>query len=432
MTNELHWGGINGKSLCKAILSDIWMVIAVMIITYLGLGIAAGMKDTPLYTSNSVVAVYPFNKMYTLENSSDALETVSAVNEVFNSDMFLTGLKDRLSEPEGFSLYSQQINGTFMLMLTASSASPENAYQTLRTALDYYEEISPHLVGDSHLEILTEPDFPTAVSNSSKILQYRPLLTLFMGFAMAGFLALMYAVRKTYKTSSAIGRYYKNIRFFKVKASAPDKGSRTNKKKSGKVPNREAMKKTALELLQMLRAKNGSSIFVTSASNNEGKEDITLSLAREMAAFGKSVIVIETDSENSELAEYIGISDEQPRYTISDFLQDKADFNSVLANLPEDNVKVIFADKIDVQDDFSDMANDVGKILEQAEKLADVILVDGCIWTGSRDELIWKKEADTTLAICRQDKADFFAIDRMMTDLRENNPDFLGCVLYGF
>ena len=432
MTNELHWGGINGKSLCKAVLSDLWMVVAVMIITYIGLGIAGNMKDIPLYTSNTVVAVYPFNKMYTPEESGNALETVSAMNEVFNSEMFMTGLIDRLEESEDFSLSSSQINGTFMLMLSVSSASPETAYKTLRTVLDYFEEISPHLVGDNHLEILTEPDFPTSVYTSSKIFRYRSLLTLLMGFAMAGFLVLMYVMRKTYKTSSAIGRYYKNVRFFKVKTSAPDKDSGMDKKRSGRVPNQEAIRKTALELLQKLRAKDGSSILVTSAANNEGKEEITLSLAREMAAFGKSVIVIGTDSENSELEEYIGISDDQPRRTISDFLLDKTDLNSVLANVSEDNVKVILADKIDAQDGFSDMANDVGKILEQAEKLADVILIDGCIWTGSRDELIWEKEADTSLAICSQDKADFFAIDRMMNDLRENNPDFLGCVLYGF
>ena len=58
--------------------------------------------------------------------------------------------------------------------------------------------------------------------------------------------------------------------------------------------------------------------------------------------------------------------------------------------------------------------------------------MEGCAWAGSRDELIWKEATDTSLAVCRQDKAGFKAIDRMMTDLQDNNSDFLGCVLYGF
>ena len=406
MSNELHWGGINVKSLIKAVVSDIWMVFAVMVITYLGLGIVGNMRYTPSYTSGAVVAVYPFNKMYTLEASSDALATVGAANEVFNSEMFRTGLNDRLTEPADFSLYSRQIDRTYILMLSASSSTPENAYQTLRTALDYYGEISSHLVGDNHLEILSGPDFPLSASNDSRILRRRPLLTLFMGFAMGCFLVLVYVMRKTYKTPSAIRRYYKDVRFFRVKASASGKGSRKNKKKSGGVPNQEAMRKTALELLQMLRAKNGRSILVTSAAPNEGKTEIIVSLAVEMAALGKSVIIMETDSEKSEISEQLGTSDQR--------------------------IKVVFANEINAQDDFRNKSEDIEKTLEQTETLADVILVDGGIWNGSRDELIWKKAADTALAICRQDKADFYAIDQMMTDLQEDNPDFVGCVLYGF
>lgn len=432
MSNEFHWGGINGKGICKAVLSDIWMVFAVMVITYLSLGIVGSMQYTPSYTSSAVVAVYPFNKMYTLDASSGALESVGAVNEVFNSDMFRTGLKERLTESVDFSLYSSQIDGTYILMLSASSSTPENAYKTLRAALDYYGEISSRLVGDSHLEILTEPDFPVSASNTSKILKIQPLATLFMGFAMAGFLVLMYVMRRTYKSTSAIQSYYKNIRFFRVRASGSDRQNRRNKRKSGSVPNQEAMRKASLELLQMLRAKHGKSIFITSAALGEGKTDITVSLAKELVNFGRSVLIMETDPENSDMPEQLGMSENQPGYMLSDLLQDGVDLESVAVDIPDQGFKIVFANKINTQDDFPCMLQDVEKILEQAKKFADVILVDGCVWTGSRDERLWKGATDTSLAVCRQDKADFYKIDQMMTDFQENNTGFLGCVLYGF
>ena len=400
MSNELRWGGINGKSLCKAVLSDLWMVFAVMVITYLGLGLAGSLKDKPLYTSSTVVAVYPFNQMYTPENSSSALETVGAVNEVFNSEMFRMGLEERLAESEDYSLHSRQISRTFILMLSVSSTSPEKAYQILRTALDYFGEISSHLAGESQLEILTEPDFPTSPSNDSKIKKYQTLLTLFMGFAMMGFLVLIYAVRKTYKSVSAIRHYYQNVRFFRIPAS---ENSRRNKKKSSS----EAMRKTALELLQMLRSKHSNSIFVTSAAPDEGKTEVIASLAREMAGFDKFVVILETESGNSAISEY-------------------------LADVPDQYVRVIPADGIIDQDYDRHIVDKVESILKKTEKIADVVFIEGCIWTGSRDELSWKNAAETSLAVCRQDKADFYAIDRMMTDLQENNPGFLGCVLNGF
>ena len=106
---------------------------------------------------------------------------------------------------------------------------------------------------------------------------------------------------------------------------------------------------------------------------------------------------------------------------------------SILASgFPDGSIKVVFANGINAQDDFHDTAKDVEKILEQAEKLADVVLVDGGVWNGSRDAWIWKEAADASLAICRQDVADFYAIDQMMTELQENRSDFLGCILYGF
>ena len=413
-------------------ISNVWMVFAVMIIAYIGLGIAGRVVYTPSYTSSTIVAVYPFNKMYTLEASSYALETVSAANEVFNSEMFSAGLEERLKEPADFSLHSQHIDRTYILMLSVYSPSPEDAYHILQAALDYYGEISSHLVGDNHLEILYEPDFPIEASNESRILKYRPLLTLFLGFAMGCFLILMYAMRKTYKTASAVRRNYNDVRFFTVRTSASAKRNHKNKRKSSRVPNKEAMRKTALELLQTIRAKNDRSILVTSAAQNEGKTRIAFSLAREMSNLGKSVIVVETDPGTGKTSERTDISDDRPDYTLSSVFQDGVDLESIAVDGPGKKVKVIFANSISAQEEFHYTVQDVENLIARAEKLADVILVDGRIWNGSRDELIWRKAADATLAVCGQDKADFYAIDHMMTDLREDDPEFLGCVLYGF
>ena len=430
MSYEFHWGGIDLKGLFKAVILDIWMVFVVMVIMYLGLGVAENIRNTPSYTSSSVIAVYPLNKMYTLEAPSGALETVSAVNEVLNSEMFKTGLKDHLEEPVDFSLYSQQIDRTYILMLSVSSSSPESAYQILRTALDYYEEIASHLVGNSHLEILSEPDFPTSASSDTKILKYRNILTLIAGFAMAGFLILMYTMRKTYKTSSAIQKYYKDLRFFNITLSSSNEHSFWNRRKSSSLSNHKSMRKTSLELMQMLRTKSGKSIFITSATHNEGKTEIIVSFAR--VGFGKSVIIIETNSENIEISKQLGISENQLGYTLPELLQEEVNLESAVVDATDQNIKVLFIRKVNTYDDFSYSMEDVEKILLQAEKLSDVILINGCIWTDFSDELNWKEVADTSLVICRKDKADFFNIDQMITDLQENNPCLLGCVLYGF
>lgn len=440
MSNEMHWGGINVKRLCKTLIPDIWVILAVMVIVYAGLGIVGNMQYTPSFTSSAVVAAYPFNQMYTLETSSSALESVATVNEVFNSEMFRTGLDTRLYEPAEYSLASHQIDKTSILMLEVSSSSAENAYKILRSAIDYYEEISPHLVGECSLEILTDPDFPTAPSNESKLLEYRNLLTLFMGFAAACLLALRYVLKRTYKTESAVRRAYKNVRFFRVATFASDKHSRRNKKKDDKniaqvtesIANQETMSRTVLELWQVLRAKKNQSVFITSAARDEGKTKITYALAKGFANLGKSVLVLETDPDNTGVSEWPGMTDSAAVYTLSQFMNGDTSGGNETSTTPDGKIKVVIASMSGVEDDFHQTSFDAGSILSQAEESADVILLDGQIWTGSEEERIWKEAADTTLAVCGQDKADFFAVDRMMTDLQENDSDFLGCVLYGF
>ena len=279
-----------------------------------------------------------------------------------------------------------------------------------------------------------------------------------MGFAMGGFLILRYVMRKTYKSPSAIQNSYKNVRFFRTSVVASDKHSRRNKRGSGSAENKETIRKTALEVLQMLQAKEGSSVFVTSAAHNEGKTEVTVSLAREMAGFGRTVLIVETDPENTDMTEHFDVSDILPQNTLSVLLQDKAvpdndaaaasnqSIKVMIANtdtqedsipfIAEDirnqSIKVIIANN-DSQDEIIPlMAEDAKKILTQAEKLADVILVDGCVWTEFGDGQIWREAADTSLAVCGQDKADFNAIDRMMTNLQDDDPAFLGCILNGF
>ena len=438
MENGFHWGGINFKSLCKAVLSNIWMVFAAMAIVYLGLGIVGNRMYMPSYTSSCVVAVYPFHQMYTLESSTNT-QTVSAAMEVLNSEMFNAGLKERLAGPEDSYFYSQQIDGTYILNLSASSSSPENAYRSLRTALDYYGEISSRLVGNNQVEILIEPDFPVSASNDSKLLKYRGIMTLLCGFAMGCYLVLTIVMRKTYKTTSAIRHDYRNVPFFTIRASA----SGQHRKRSAGVSNQEAMRKTALELLQAMRARNARSILVTSAAPQEGKTEFTFSLAKEMADYGSSVLVLTTDSRDAEKLELMGMSDHPQEAALSSLLKDGADLERAVVGIPGRNIKVILVTGNLVQEGFHYTAADIEQFLERAEQLADIILVDGWVWTGSRKDLNWKKAVDASLAVCGQDKADFYAVNRMMTALQEANPErenrragsqsgFLGCVLYGF
>ena len=138
---------------------------------------------------------------------------------------------------------------------------------------------------------------------------------------------------------------------------------------------------------------------VISVTGAGGKTSLIFAWARELAATGKSVVITTTTHMY------------RPE------------------RMEEEGIRIVVSDDPKRPDKVTAPPEEV---LEGLRETADVVLVDGRIWTGSGDELIWKEAADTSLAVCRQDKADFYAIDKMMTDLQKNNTCFLGCILYGF
>ena len=98
MTDGFIWGGFNIRKFCRLFLRNFWMVIAIMIITYLGLGFVDKQTYTPSYTSTAVAAVYPMSLSYryhTIENAYNLSSKTEDMSSVFKSDLFQTGLHNQ-------------------------------------------------------------------------------------------------------------------------------------------------------------------------------------------------------------------------------------------------------------------------------------------------------------------------------------------------
>ena len=45
---------------------------------------------------------------------------------------------------------------------------------------------------------------------------------------------------------------------------------------------------------------------------------------------------------------------------------------------------------------------------------------------------IWKEAASASIVLCKQEDAEFFKVDEMLSDLQKGDTYFAGCVLFGF
>ena len=408
MTDDFLWGGINIRKFCRLLLRNSWMVIAIMIIAYLGLGFVDKQTYTPRYSSTAVVAVYPMSSSYrfhTIETISDLSTKTGDTNSVFNSTLFQSGLQKQDPSLQDCYIDSSQVAYTDLLVMHAISSKPGTALMGVRAALDYYSQFSGDVTRAPEIKIIFGPEEPYLLANDSKIHKYRAALSGLSGLMMAGLLLFMYAVRKTYKTEGSIRRRYKNVRFF----SLPLK------------KRQEPMKKLALEIKQVLHKYNKNSLLVKSCADEERGNAFISALAKEIAEQNETVILIGAEA-----------SDDAEKYTILDVLQKKCTVKDSMIYRDDLKVHCIPYSPDSIDEDVSYSIDDVRRVLNDCLEHVDIILVNGAEWYPSQHAQIWKEAVDASIALCKQEEADFFKVDKMLSDLQKGDTYFAGCILLGF
>ncbi len=433
MTDGFLWGGFNIRKFCRIFFGNLWMVIVVMIITYLGLGIVEQKTYTPYYQSKAVVAVYPkstYYRYHTIETVLDISSKTNDVNTVLNSELFQSGLNNQDPSLKEWYFQSMQVTNTDLLILHSFSNKPEVAIKGIWAALDYYSRFSGDMTGAPEIKIIFGPEAPIPVEGSSKIHNKRPLLSVLSGLMMAGLLFFMYVIQKTYKTERSIRKRYKNIRFFSLPCIKS--GFKFKKRIFSKRNVQEPIRKLALEIRQVLHKNNKSSLLVVSYADLEGKNKFISELAEELTEQKEDVIVIGTKTGNPVSIPGLSASDESQKYTLQDVLQQKCTVEDAMLYNEEFNGVCIQWNPDGIDENVSYSVDDVKRVLTTCTQYADIVLVNGAVWYPSYHSQIWKEAVDASIAFCPQVDAEFFKVDQMLRDLQKGDTYFAGCVLLGF
>ncbi len=415
MTDDFIWGGINIRKFCALFLRDFWMVIAIMIISYLGLSFVDKQTYTPRYISTAVLAVYPTSSSYryhTIETAYGLASKTEDMSSVFKSDLFQSGFHNQDSSLQDCAIDCYPIANTDLIVMHANSSNPGNAFRGIRTVLDYYSQFSGDMTGAPEIKIILGPEEPYREANDSKIHRYRVVLSAFSGLMMAGLLLFVYAVSKTYKTERSIKRRYKNIRFFSLPFF---------KYKSVKKKHQESINKVALEIKQTLHKYNKKTLLVESCADEESGNAFLSVLATALAEQNEDVILMGTD-----------VSDDAQKYTLLDVLQQNCTVKDAMIYREDLKAQYIQFGPDNSDDYVSYSIDDVRRVLTDCLEYADIVLINGSAWYPFRYAQIWNEAVDASIALCRQDDAGFFKVDKMLSDLQTGDTYFAGCVLVGF
>lgn len=93
-----------------------------------------------------------------------------------------------------------------------------------------------------------------------------------------------------------------------------------------------------------LSGKSIKTILVTSCFPNEGKSDVTLSLAQELSSIGKKVLLIDGDIRKSDFVIRLGV--EQEVIGLSQFLSGQAEIKDLICSTNYPNLHIIFGGPI--------------------------------------------------------------------------------------
>jgi len=432
MTDGFIWGGFNIRKFCRMLLRNFWMIIVFMIITYLSLTLIDKRTYTPRYTSIAVAAVYPMASSYryhNVETISDLSSKTSVVGSVLNSDMFQLEFHNQNPDLKDFTIDCTQVPNTDLLVMHGTSGNPKNAFEGVQTVVEYYSRFSGDMTGAPEINIILGPEAPYLAGNS-KIRTNRARLCILSGLMMAGLLFLMYVAKTTYKTERCIRKRYKNVRFF----SLPLISFGTDKKNGipSKKNSQEPLKKLAIELKQVLQKCNKKTLFVASYADNKEGAAVLSELARELAEQNRNVLLIDTETRQHDSAPELDLTDDVRTHTFLDLLQQKCTIKDAMFYREKLKVHCIQFAPDSIDENFSYSAADVRRVLCECLGCSDIVIINGTTWYPSHYAQIWNDAVDSSIALCWQDEADFFKVDKMLNDLQKSNTYFAGCVLLGF
>ena len=422
------------------ILKNWWVVLCWMAAMFLGATGVGNLLYTPEYTASSTLVIRMMGTdAYT--SLAQTTQMTAVYSEIFQSEALRNLVSESIGEPVEGSISCTQIAETNLLVLSATSPTPRQAYLFIQAALRNYEQVASYVFSDAVLEVVQEPNVPDAPSNSSFFIRRRPGLTLLAGMAAAALIALIYLLRRTVKAAGNAsglldGPILGTIPFEKKQALY-----RRGKKKE--IPAlllnsplvsmdfAESSRRAATRVEAHLRHHKAKVLLVCSVEENEGKSTVAANLAIAIAEHGEKVLLVDGDLRKPAQYKIFDRKGEK-RLSLSDVLTGKASLEEVLSRNSKAGFWELFQYKSVAQAGNLLAGAKLRQLMEELKDQADVIVIDCPPLAAAADAEIWMHLADTVALVVRQDASDVRVINDTVDLIWKSAGDFAGFLLNAF
>ncbi len=386
--------------------------------------LSAVLSDT--YTADVCLTVVPRDNAYAKLGENNISSAVTRSVNVLNSDTLKEQIeKSDQEELTDGTLTAEQIQGTNLIWLTASSASAESAVYLLKAAEENYPKLSSYFESGYLLKSINSISGMTTGRAAYKAVLYAAvvfLLVLAAGIGLTvAFALLTDKIHCSEQAKRALDmQVLGELHFVKKKkgqkallVSQPDIN----------IAYAEEVDKLVTKVQTHLDAQENKVLMVSSICENDGKSTVAANLALGLSARGKRVLLIDGDLRRPAL---VKVFDKElgEGTQLTDFLSGKCRFEEALDKDRDQNNLMHIWQKSAVADADKFLENryfqKMLKVLRETAAL-DYILIDTPPIGLTRDAEIMAEYADSALLVIRQDVVHAAALNDVVDVLEEEN-----------
>ena len=316
--NEINWQDIEPGCVLRGVLRHITLVILAALIGVMGVRLTANVIYQPEYSSSVTFAVTSKSGLTTTYTNLNAASEMSVVfSQILESSL----MSERICQELGVdklpgTLKAETQGQTNMLVVTATSHSPRQAFLMVQTVKEHYSDFSELIDKNAVLQIMSDAQVSTAPINPMNVRKATVTAAVICAVLTALLLAWMNISRDTVQNRAAARH--------KLDGSVLVTVPHENRRKQGGnlliaspavsfffeetfFRLRSAVE-ASVERSAAARqeARQGAVILVTSVAPGEGKSTVAANLALALAKKHENVLLIDADLRNPTQVELFG------------------------------------------------------------------------------------------------------------------------------
>ena len=202
--NKIIWQDVEPACVLRWILRHAALVVLSMLIGAMGVKLGANVLYVPEYSSSVTFAVTSRSGLSTTYSNLSAANEMSLVfSQILESSL----MSDRICQELGVAglpgtLKAETQGQTNMLVVTATSASPRQAFRMVQTVKEHYTEFSDLIDRNAVLQILSDAQVSTVPVNPLNTRKTAMLVSAACGILTMGILGWMNIARDTVQNRS--------------------------------------------------------------------------------------------------------------------------------------------------------------------------------------------------------------------------------------